>query len=361
MVIDMTTTLHFSCACHRVTGSVQVPSSAIPLPMALCHCNTCRHISGSLCVSAIYVPVGSCLDIKGSPSGYGKTTITRYFCGNCGCFVYNENADSKQITICTGVLEKPEGLVELQEHIFVADTKDGGLSNWLPNAVIWQGKKDDSEQIKNEVEAQTLNSVPSSPKRSSTLRGHCYCGGVEFYITEPDESLVQESIPWPDVIIPHYSNSSQKNENAQWWLCKNKTKYLAGTCACNSCRLGLGHDIQTWAFIPHLNVFQSNGQIFELSAGTLKRFESSTGVYREFCQNCGATVFWHSDERRDILDVGVGLLHADSGARAEEWLEWWTARVSFEEYALNTTFVSQFSRGLKEWGEKKKSSEADLT
>jgi hypothetical protein len=48
---------------------------------------------------------------------------------------------------------------------------------------------------------------------------------------------------------------------------------------------------------------------------------------------CGATVFWHDKHRPELIDVSVGLLDAPEGARAVEWLEWWLARVSFEEDA----------------------------
>ena len=65
----------------------------------------------------------------------------------------------------------------------------------------------------------------------------------------------------------------------------------------------------------------------------LRSYESSPGVMREFCPTCGATVFWHDKHRPELIDVSVGLLDAPEGARAEEWLEWWLARVSFEEDA----------------------------
>jgi hypothetical protein len=135
--------------------------------------------------------------------------------------------------------------------------------------------------------------------------------------------------------------------DVKWWLRgPNNTRYLAGTCACRSCRLASGFEIQTWAFIPRSNIF-----IYSLSPdpdgarkpqqldfetvppGVLKSYESSPGVAREFCPRCGATVFWHNKERSELIDVSAGLLEATDGARAESWLEWWTGRVSFAEEA----------------------------
>ncbi|CAJ2503617.1 Uu.00g110110.m01.CDS01 [Anthostomella pinea] len=50
-------------------------------------------------------------------------------------------------------------------------------------------------------------------------------------------------------------------------------------------------------------------------------YRSSSGVVREFCDRCGATVFWHDGDRPELIDVSVGLLDAAEGARAESWLE----------------------------------------
>lgn len=348
------TTLNLACACRSISGFVKVPSSELPLPMTLCHCNACRHITGSMYVSDIPIPAGSSpLNInKGELGSYNVTDVMRYFCKKCGCFIFHRNKVSNSVYICTGVLEKVEDLVELKEHEFVADTKDRGLSEWLPDVTRWEGRPWKSERLGNTTQALQPYSPSSSTSALSKLSGYCHCRGVQFDVTPPDDNLAQYSAPWPDILVPYHKRSLEPVENVQWWLCANKTKYLAGTCACNSCRLASGYDIQAWAFIPKVNVFQPNGETLDLFTGTLKRYESSKGVYREFCQNCGATVFWHSEERPHILDVSVGLLDAASGARAEEWLEWWTKRVSFQELASNQKLISQFSKGLYDWGEK---------
>lgn len=46
---------------------------------------------------------------------------------------------------------------------------------------------------------------------------------------------------------------------------------------------------------------------------------------------CGATVLWHQKDPDDVIDVSVGLLRANDGARAQSWLSWWRRRVSFAE------------------------------
>ena len=96
-----------------------------------------------------------------------------------------------------------------------------------------------------------------------------------------------------------------------------------------------------------------NGKPLSFSTGTLKRYESAEGVRREFCRTCGATCFWHSDERPELIDVSVGLLEADTGARAEDWLDWCTERVSFAEHAQNKSLILKLSKALKAWGKER--------
>ena len=67
---------------------------------------------------------------------------------------------------------------------------------------------------------------------------------------------------------------------------------------------------------------------------------------------CGAMVFWHcKDNRPDLIDVSVGLLDPKEGARVESWLDWWTGRVSFSEFAVSKSLVASLEEGLKQWGE----------
>lgn len=344
--------LTISCACNRITGSCDVPCQSIPLAMVLCHCNTCRHSSGVLSVSHVSVPSGSShLQINGQPCCYRTPFQTRYFCGDCGCSIYQKMKKSGTVELCTGALETA-GFVEMNEHIFVADTIDGGLSEWIraPNTNETQHERN---HLGGAISSKISESLQGSSRMIDHLRGYCHCRGVQFTISRPDEIPSISNVPWPDLIMPYHSKSSENTDDEKWWLRANGTKYLAGTCACNSCRLGSGYDIQTWAFIPKANINLLDGEGLNYAMGTLRQYESSDGIYREFCKICGATVFWHSGNRPDIVDVSVGLLDSARGARAEDWLEWWTDRVSFEELAQNTKYIALLSRGLREWAENK--------
>ena len=345
------TTLKFSCACCQVNGSINIPSIALPLPINLCHCDSCRHSTGQLCASIASLPKESTsLQIRGRLKGYELSAHgTRCFCEQCGAFIYDRTKDQGVVGIHTGVLDEPEGLVKLKQHENVADTKDGGLSAWLPNTAMWEAQPHKSQPIRDTPKAKPNFLMIDKVKLNPNLQCHCSCGGVQFYITSPCQQSAEISSPWPDLLVPYHSASSENPEDVKWWLREKGTKYLAGTCACNSCRLASGSDIQAWAFVPRNNIHQPGGQSLDFTMGTLKQYSSSEGVFREFCNTCGATVFWHCDERPNLIDVSVGLLSAECGSRAESWLSWWTERVSFEEDANNKALVSSLSAGLKEW------------
>ncbi|KAL8729949.1 MAG: hypothetical protein Q9166_004394 [cf. Caloplaca sp. 2 TL-2023] len=308
-------TLGLSCACRQITGVIDISNSSPPLGLELCHCSGCRHVSGQLAISCFTCPRApdggppTLRITKGEPVAY-KTSerLIRYFCGQCGATIYMHIPESGDYEIATGVLDQAEGILTFKQHIFVEGTKDGGLSSWLEGPA-WNGWAEKSEKYE--------------PPRRSAVQNR-----------PPKDGDPNEDHPF-----------------STWWLRANGTKYFAGTCACNSCRLSTGFDIQAWAFVPKSNIRQMDGKELDFSMGTLKRYSHTKWGNREFCGTCGATVFWHSDERPGIIDISAGLLDAEEGARAEEWLEWGTDRVSFEECANNKGLVGGVSRGLRKWGE----------
>ena len=339
----------FSCACRQVSGSFKAHDRDLPLPLSLCHCDTCRHQSGLLCASYATLPKGAEFEVHGPLEFYkASETVFRFFCGHCGANVYVEDTATEDRDICTGVLEGAEAVVvRLKRHIFVADSRDGGLCDWIPDVEAWEG----FSNVGRKWDAGWKKDGPKArPKGDGELQAYCRCKGVRFKITRPDESSANLTAPRGDIVGPPTTEPDGSKDDGAWWLRENGTKYLGGTCACDECRLASGFDIQAWAFVPKANISQLNGEPLDFGAGTLKRYDSSEGVYREFCRKCGATVFWHSDSRPELIDVSAGLLDAEEGARAESWLGWETERVSFQEEAQNKDLISRLSAGLKRWG-----------
>ncbi|EED21666.1 DUF636 domain protein [Talaromyces stipitatus ATCC 10500] len=370
---------------HKMKASIQQLLRGItlasltksPNEVPLCHCLACRATSGVLCTSYYSLltpeptlPPHSKLHYSNEllfSNPYLReyvqsTRLSRWFCGICGGHVLAQLKPENRYLIAAGLVV-PAALPVVSDagcvavHWGVEGTRDGGLSVFMPGSVNDKGTGCLVESV-----STASTSIPPSTLRDHNvgsqgkgnagkdhLKAECHCGGISFTVTRPNDQSKEPWSPWPDMIVPYHSGSPKNTEDVKWWLRANETKYFAGTCACNSCRLTSGFPIQVWAFIPKANLFINQVDTFTYETGTMKRFESSPGVYREFCSTCGATAFWHCDERPGVVDVSVGLLRSIAGARAGDWLEWATGRVSFAEDAQvkDKGLIELLERGLK--------------
>lgn len=285
--------------------------------------------------------------------------------------MYLEYCDDGHFEAATGTLQvgSAEGVVRVESCMWITDTKDGGASDWVTGVDgrrlrRWTQEAEESDEV-------PLDHYVASPKKLEQavepVHAHCHCRGVEFWIAPPNAASRTARSDFPDLMVPYHlgQDASTNSSDTPWWLCGNDTRFLAGTCACLSCRRASGFDITFWAFIPTANIFLDS----ELTQpfppygsghsnaywGAMKAYRSSDGVTRTFCRTCGANVFWDGGEekgRDGLIDVAVGLLDADSGARAEELLSWWTGRVSFEEFAVNKSLARSLGEGLKAWADR---------
>ncbi|EXA30638.1 hypothetical protein FOVG_18013 [Fusarium oxysporum f. sp. pisi HDV247] len=347
-----------SCLCGIISQQVtsQAPRSNNTIDLSLCHCDTCRHATGLLCTS--YLPVEKpnlthSLGIFNVSDG-----SSRYFCSTCGCQIYqSRKSDNGELSweVATGVISSSEDTserVRYTAHTHIADTIDGGASIWLP------------------LDGQQSSPHSDSPKPQTTsVDACCACGGIKLRITRPNEASYLPRRNYTDLMHPYSSTDESITTNPsdeKWWI--QGDKYLAGTCACKSCRLISGFEIQTWAFVPRANISISIPGDSELKAldfkslpaGVLKSYQSSGRAVRDFCGGCGATVFWRDVSDSSVIDVSVGLLRAEEGARAESWLCWWAGRVSFSEEvqtgrsgpfaAAAQTLIDKLSIGMKGGG-----------
>ncbi|KAI8951527.1 hypothetical protein F4801DRAFT_601111 [Xylaria longipes] len=263
-----------------------------------------------------------------------------------------------------------EMLMRYAKHINMAGTGDGGLSLFIRNIGELQGLKVIDNQdpshssppqpAKEKLEGSDLSvdieafsrGDEKEQKEGDVLEAFCHCRTVQFQITRPNVASKLPRSIYSDLIVPFHTGSpqAQNPEDNKWWLrpklsCRSVetetteedqlTRYLAGTCACRSCRLT---SVSRYRHSPTST--NEATDIVPLDFATLPpdiltSYESSQGVRREFCSRCGATVFWRDRWRPELIDVSAGLLDAAEGARAESWLDWWTGRVSFAEDAEN--------------------------
>ncbi|UNI19625.1 hypothetical protein JDV02_005803 [Purpureocillium takamizusanense] len=354
--------LQMTCHCgnvkHALTGAADASD------IELCHCYGCRHSTGQLYASYYEVDRDSTLPLLASPAlsrydsagpqrgdsgGAARDAATAlYFCSTCGCHVFRTTAgpEETRVEVATGTLTDGNELsaAKFASHARADETRDGGLTKWLVELPI---SKHAEKSVRHYSSAKLVH---KALRPHDTLDASCLCGGVALRITRPNASSLEPCSGFADMIIPfHTGDPDIKNPaDVKWWLRESGTKYMAGLCACQTCRLVSGFELQSWAFVPRTNIeyrarvdghADDGWKVLDFEAlratGTLRGYESSPGVMREFCGGCGATVFWHDRWRPELIDVSAGLLQDDDGegdgVRAEGWLSWWMDRVSFAE------------------------------
>jgi hypothetical protein len=355
------TTITATCLCKGVSFEIHILTSSLPLKARLCHCDICRHVSGTLCVFYAEVP-----ELDWHPSILPRVVtyrssanVERYFCGTCGSQMARHwrIADRRQEgwSVATAVMDKSEGIVEFVVHTYVGDTKDGGFSDWvtemIPSGPSVKGKLKrwrtfpPCEEIPLDWaatpdRAKLPTDSKSEAEKGQKLYAHCHCKGVEFYISKPDVSGTGTLLPDEDPEIP------------QWIISQDKTRWMASNCVCRSCSLASGADVSQWMFLPLTHITLLDGSLYRPLAGTLTGYQSSNDVLRTFCGKCGASVGYHVDGRPQIVDIAVGLLDAESGSRAEDWLEWRTNKIGPPEDAHHKGLIDALVAGLKQWGER---------
>lgn len=140
---DSTRTLNASCLCGAAKHQITLPSSAFPLPLHLCHCDSCRRMTGTFALTVMflpeeYEPTKDTLD-KLAPFQFSKR-ITDYHCNTCGTQMLahcwkdaEDHSKGASWDVCSGTIEKIEGLFELKGHSFISDTLDSGFADFLTN------------------------------------------------------------------------------------------------------------------------------------------------------------------------------------------------------------------------------------
>lgn len=253
----------------------------------------------------------------------------------------SEGAPRGDFGVMTGALSNdgPDGLVRIENHVFVGDTKDGGASMWMRNpngdgvgARRWMGLTSKSEEVPfdwpgdpgPETEAPKIAEVPI----------RCHCGGVDFVFQR--QKAEEEFMAKTKSELPFFVHPETK-------------KLMASIDPCDSCRLSSGVDFWTWTFVllrhidfaPNTSGSESTfpddtkflkaavakeGPDRDARLGTLAYYASSKDVQRYFCSRCSASVFYAVDDRPEMIDLAVGLLDSADGARAESLLSWGMVR-----------------------------------
>jgi hypothetical protein len=390
-----TKTIKATCLCGDAAHSITLPTDAFPLPTYFCTCNSCRHLTGTLFLSTAFLPPS----YQPSSSLLDKLTsfkfsdrITQYFCKRCGstmlCHCLPKSSSMYSTgswDVMTGTLEAFDSILDLRGYEYIHDTVDGGFSDFMPtvnNRPLdrWSHDINTSPQFPLHWRDPSIPKVPVN-NTTTRLQAHCKCNNITFYISRPSLQSIHATRAWPDLLVPYHSPQSFDKPLEPWHLRACNTKFLAGLCSCTSCRLASGQEITAWAFVPLVDIsLDAEGKVplglaSVTGTGTgaststsnsesgltskLQTYASSPNVTRSFCSVCGAIVFFalsEADQTAEtvIVDVAIGLLDAPEGARAENWLEWCTSRLSFREDAVGRadSLVEGVEAGLREFGKR---------
>jgi hypothetical protein len=268
----------------------------------------------------------------------------------------DESDDDDQLCISTAVVDKAEDIFNFKNHIFVTSTRDGGFSEMVPKIServlkCWEGHVGDEGELTPDWK-DAIKATLKPGTKEDRLHVHCQCNGVSFYISRPDWNSEAFKKDFPNVPIPGPEPRDRQKEYKlnNWFIATNRKKYIANNCVCTSCRLGSGSEVVQWSFVPTCFISQEDGSPFSRLFGTMKEYNSSENTWRRFCGTCGASIMWHDvKDRPYLIDVAVGIMDAESGARAEDWLEWRLSKLSYKEDALNKALAQAVEDGSREW------------
>ncbi|KAF1976136.1 hypothetical protein BU23DRAFT_551631 [Bimuria novae-zelandiae CBS 107.79] len=326
-------TLTANCLCKANLFTTQVPKSKFPLEGWACHCDSCRHVTGALyTLDTPWPEPRANVDVSGLKTYNFSPKYDILFCPTCSTpmfFAHTAELEHK-LGVFTGTLKNdPTDLVKITNHIFVGDTKDGGASMWLrkPNT-------DGNEAQRYKARDKDERGAPAEPipydwppshsmtgfeaKTNSPIPIKCKCKGVNL-VWQPG------------------TYDGKKVSELPWFVDPSTHKALAGFCACESCRLTGGCDVWNWGFAELKDISYATTQSSfpssstdlkalvdakDPSLGTLAYYASSPDVQRFFCNHCSATIFYASDDRTFMVDIALGVLEAQDGARAEGVFSW---------------------------------------
>ena len=96
-------------------GDIRYRLSETPGATAICHCQTCRSVSGAESVGWVVCPISGFEIVRGEPTTFNSSKgVERMFCGRCGTgLTYRTYRDSIDVTLAS--LDDPEAVPPKKE------------------------------------------------------------------------------------------------------------------------------------------------------------------------------------------------------------------------------------------------------
>jgi hypothetical protein len=112
---DRTMTWTGGCLC----GAVRYQADADPIRAVICHCVTCRRVSGAPVLCFVHFPIGAFRWVSGQPTRYrSSANAERGFCVQCGStLTMHEAVLGDRVQVAIGSLDNPER-VRPDDHVW---------------------------------------------------------------------------------------------------------------------------------------------------------------------------------------------------------------------------------------------------
>ncbi|KAF8069084.1 hypothetical protein FPV67DRAFT_1105332 [Lyophyllum atratum] len=208
----MITYVEATCQCGLNVFNLAFSTAALPVPNIICHCNTCRHVSGQMArnyapFQGAPLPAGAEETVELSTLATYKTSehVTRWSCGNCSANVFTKHTILPDWYVAVSMLQKSDGIVSSKSHVWVSDTLDWGLADYLraidghvlPRYSTWPKK--------GEMEGDILPLGWRTTKESTEaehLRMYCHCKAITHFHHSPHRRISPPILSIPRPYVP---------------------------------------------------------------------------------------------------------------------------------------------------------------
>ena len=179
------------CHCGQLKEVVALQYD-LPYGRVMCHCNTCRYLTGTLTFMAVPLLNGPDAIFRERLVKYVTSEYCeRYFCGICGSHVAYYMKAKEAWAVCTGVIDevkrgKQGEVSRVTGHKYMEDTIDGGFAWCFPSDKYYLRNKDEAAfEGLEQCLAQIQSPSPETPKENKLI-AQCHCGQVCLEISRPN-------------------------------------------------------------------------------------------------------------------------------------------------------------------------------
>lgn len=107
-------------------GEIRYRAEVAPTASMLCHCRTCRRVTGAPVVGWLTFPLASFRFVRGEPDEFSSSPpVQRAFCRQCGTpLTYRHDNEPETLDVATATLDEPDAFAPTHH-------------SWLSHDLAW--------------------------------------------------------------------------------------------------------------------------------------------------------------------------------------------------------------------------------